>query len=118
MLDQTNCVIWSIINHAFQKQFLVCPLKLREVTFDSIELRTVRHIERIYPSSDQECLNLIKGITLCRLISILIFLMIKIHDNLSLRDRNYPMAADLPRTISRKRECIDPIFFTPSGSPF
>jgi hypothetical protein len=45
LLDQTNCVIWSIINHTFQKEFLVCRLELREVTFDPIELWTIRHIE-------------------------------------------------------------------------
>ena len=45
MLDQTHCVIRSIIYHTLQQQFLVGRLDLGEVTFDAIELWTVRHIE-------------------------------------------------------------------------
>ena len=45
LLDQTHCVIRSIIYHTLQQQFLVCNLELREETLDPVELRTVRPIE-------------------------------------------------------------------------
>ncbi len=45
LLDQTHCVIRSIIYQVLQQQFLVCRLELGEVTFDPVELRTIRHIE-------------------------------------------------------------------------
>ena len=45
MLDQANCVVWSITYHTLQQQFLVCRLQLREITFNAVELWTVRHIE-------------------------------------------------------------------------
>ncbi len=43
-LDQTHCVVWSIVYHTLQQEFLVGRLQLGEVTLDPVELRTVRHI--------------------------------------------------------------------------
>ena len=45
MLDQTHCVVRSIVDHTVQQEFLVGRLELGEVTLDPVELRTVRHIE-------------------------------------------------------------------------
>jgi len=45
LLDQTHCVVRSIIDHTLQQEFLVGRLELGEVTLDPVELRTVRHIE-------------------------------------------------------------------------
>jgi hypothetical protein len=45
LLDQTHRVVWSIVDHTIQQEFLVGRLELGEVTLDPVELRTVRHIE-------------------------------------------------------------------------
>ena len=45
LLDQTHCVVWSIVDHTLQQEFLVGRLELGEVTFNAVELWTVRHIE-------------------------------------------------------------------------
>ena len=45
MLDQGHSVVWSIVYHTLQQEFFVRRLELGEVILDSIELRTVRHIE-------------------------------------------------------------------------
>jgi len=45
LLDQTHCVVWSIVDHTLQQEFLVGRLELGEVTLDPVELRTVGHIE-------------------------------------------------------------------------
>jgi hypothetical protein len=45
LLDQTHCVVRSIVDHTLQQEFLVGRLELGEVTFDPVELRSVQHIE-------------------------------------------------------------------------